>query len=408
VVFVQDTLCDRCFQGGRRGPGGGPQGITGGARKLVILDLDDTLWGGVVGDIGWSNLRLGGHDPVGEAYRDFQLALKALTRRGILLAVASKNEERTALEAITSQPEMVLSLDDFAGWRINWNDKVQNIIALASDLNLGLEAAVFIDDNPAERARVREALPSLLVPEWPKSPLNYVAALGALDCFDAPFVSAEDRQRTAMYVSERKRKQLQDDVPSLETWLSILELTVRVEEVSASNLDRVTQLLNKTSQMNLRTRRMSSRELASWAVERDHQALAFRISDRFGDYGLVGIATLSVDRVAGIAAIEDFVLSCRVMGRKIEETMLHVIAARAKHGGAVSMSAPYLATPRNQATLRFLEASGMTREADRQPERATFLWDLNKEYPLPGFVTLSWVDGTNAGCLSLSAEHAAN
>jgi HAD superfamily phosphatase (TIGR01681 family) len=235
VVFVQDTLCDRCFQGGRRGPGGGPQGITGGARKLVILDLDDTLWGGVVGDIGWSNLRLGGHDPVGEAYRDFQLALKALTRRGILLAVASKNEERTALEAITSQPEMVLSLDDFAGWRINWNDKVQNIIALASDLNLGLEAAVFIDDNPAERARVREALPSLLVPEWPKSPLNYVAALGALDCFDAPFVSAEDRQRTAMYVSERKRKQLQDDVPSLETWLSILELMFIGDDVYLEN-----------------------------------------------------------------------------------------------------------------------------------------------------------------------------
>ena len=384
------------------------RGITGGARKLVILDLDDTLWGGVVGDIGWKNLRLGGHDPVGEAYRDFQLALKALTRRGILLAVASKNEESTALEAISNQPEMVLSLDDFAGWRINWNDKVQNIIELASDLNLGLEAAVFIDDNPAERARVREALPNLLVPEWPKTPLNYAAALRALDCFDAPFVTDEDRERTAMYVSERKRKQLQDDVPSLETWLSTLELKVSVEELTAGNLDRATQLLNKTNQMNLRTRRMSSRELAAWAIERDHQALAFRVADKFGDYGLVGVATLSVDRVAGTAAIEDFVLSCRVMGRKIEETMLHVIAAQAKDAGAVSMSAEYLATPRNQPSLRFLEASGMTRNAERQPERSAFRWDLNKEYPLPGFVTLSWAHGTDAACLSLSLEYAAN
>jgi FkbH-like protein len=160
--------------------------------------------------------------------------------------------------------------------------------------------------------------------------------------------------------------------------------------------------------MNLRTRRMSSRELAAWAIERDHQALAFRVADKFGDYGLVGVATLSVDRVAGTAAIEDFVLSCRVMGRKIEETMLHVIAAQAKDAGAVSMSAEYLATPRNQPSLRFLEASGMTRNAETQPERSAFRWDLNKEYPLPGFVTLSWAHGTDAACLSLSLEHAAN
>jgi FkbH-like protein len=384
------------------------RGITGGARKLVILDLDDTLWGGVVGDIGWRNLRLGGHDSVGEAYRDFQLALKALTRRGILLAIASKNEERTALEAIVCQPEMVLSLDDFAGWRINWNDKVQNIVELASDLNLGLEAAVFIDDHPAERARVREALPSLLVPEWPKTALHYAAALRALDCFDAPFVSAEDRERTAMYVSERKRKQLQEEVPSLETWLSTLELKVRVEELTAGNLERATQLLNKTNQMNLRTRRMSSRELAAWAIERDHQVLVFRVADKFGDYGLVGIATLSFDRVAGTAEIEDFVLSCRVMGRKIEETMLHVLAARAKAAGAVSMSAEYLATPRNQPCLRFFGTSGMTENAERPAERAGFHWDLNKEYPLHGFVVLSWIHGTETGRLSLSPEHAAN
>ncbi len=383
------------------------RGIKGGARKLVILDLDDTLWGGVVGDLGWRNLRLGGHDPVGEAYQDFQLALKALTRRGILLAIASKNEEHTALEAIASHPEMVLKLADFAGWRINWNDKVQNIIQLTADLNLGLAAAVFIDDNPVERARVREALPTLLVPEWPQNPLHYVTTLGALDCFDAPFVSAEDRERTAMYVSERRRQQLQDEAPSLETWLSTLELKVRVEELSAGNLERTTQLLNKTNQMNMRTRRMSSRELAAWAIEPGRQLLVFRVADRFGDYGLVGIAGLSFDQVARTAEIEDFVLSCRVMGRKIEETMLRVLAVHAKSAGAVSMSGQYLATPKNQPCLRFFKTSGMTQNTDGQPGHAAFHWNLDNEYPLPGFVTLSWADGAEPGRPGLSPELAA-
>lgn len=384
------------------------KGITGSARKLVILDLDDTLWGGVVGDIGWRNLRLGGHDPVGEAYRDFQLALKALSLRGILLAIASKNEERTALEAIACQPEMVLVLNDFAGWRINWNDKVQNIIELVSDLNLGLEAAVFIDDNPVERARVQEALPTLLVPEWPKNPLHYATALRALDCFDAPFVSAEDRKRTAMYVSERKRKQLQDEVPSLETWLSTLELKVRVEELSASNLERTTQLLNKTNQMNLRTRRMSSRELTAWAIERNRQVFIFRVADKFGDYGLVGIAAVSIDRLTRTAKIEDFVLSCRVMGRNIEETMLHVLAAYAQSAEAVSMSAEYLTTSANQPCLLFFETSGMTKDTEAQPGDVIFHLDLNKEYPLPGFVTLSWTHSAKSNRLSSCSGYAPN
>ena len=143
------------------------RGLNGQAKKVVILDLDDTLWGGIVGDAGWEGLILGGHDPAGEALVDFQRELKALTRRGILLAIVSKNEESIAMEAIAKHPEMVLKLSDFAGWRINWKDKAENIIDLMAELNLGLDSAVFIDDNPVESARVREALPKVCVPEWP-------------------------------------------------------------------------------------------------------------------------------------------------------------------------------------------------------------------------------------------------
>ncbi|HET9372554.1 MAG TPA: HAD-IIIC family phosphatase, partial [Vicinamibacterales bacterium] len=165
----------------------------GRTRKLVVVDLDETLWGGVVGDVGWQQLRLGGHDAFGEAYVAFQRALKRLTRRGIVLAIVSKNTEAIALEAIDQHPEMVLRRDDFVGWRINWQDKAANIAELAAEINLGLDSVVFIDDNPAERARVRGALPDVLVPEWPADKLLYEQALASLTCFDTLTVSDEDR-----------------------------------------------------------------------------------------------------------------------------------------------------------------------------------------------------------------------
>ena len=149
--------------------------LAGRARKLLVLDLDDTMWGGIVGDVGWENLRLGGHDGTGEAFVDFQRAVKGLTRRGIVLAVVSKNEEATALEAIRKHPEMVVREEDLVAWRINWNDKAQNILEIVKELNLGLQSVVFIDDNPVERARVREALPEVLVPEWPEDKHLYRA-----------------------------------------------------------------------------------------------------------------------------------------------------------------------------------------------------------------------------------------
>src|SRR5919108_73039 len=243
----------------------GVRGLSGKGKKLIILDLDETLWGGVVGDVGWQNVVLGGHDPVGEALVDFQTELKALKNRGILLAVVSKNEESVALEAIEKHPEMVLKEEDLAGWKINWQDKAQNIVGLVEELTLGLDAAVFIDDNPVERARVGAALPDVFVPDWPKDKLLYRQTLLSLDCFDSGFISSEDRQRTKMYTAERQRSQLKSTVGSLEEWLKTLHTQVMVEPLNDTNLGRVTQLFNKTNQLNLSTRRMTSAELSMWA-----------------------------------------------------------------------------------------------------------------------------------------------
>jgi FkbH-like protein len=357
-------------------------GATGRARKLVVVDLDDTLWGGIVGDAGWEQLRLGGHDSVGEAFVDFQRALKSLKRRGIVLAIVSKNEESVALEAIRKHPEMVLHEEDFVGYRINWQDKAQNIADLAQSLNLGLQSVVFIDDNPFERTRVREALPEVFVPDWPEDKLSYPSALFSLRCFDAPALSVEDLARTGMYSSERKRDELKTKVGSIEEWLRSLDLRVRMEPLSPSNLARTTQLLNKTNQMNLTTRRLTEVELAAWAKGEGRWLYAMSVSDRLGDAGLTGI--LGIEARNGAAHVVDFVLSCRVMGRRIEETMAHLAVEIARENALSRVVAELVPTAKNKPCQAFFEGSQFRRAAGGH----TFAWETREPYPLPSVITL--------------------
>lgn len=367
----------------------GARGLLGQARKLVVLDLDDTLWGGIVGDAGWENLQLGGHDGVGEAFVDFQRELKALTRRGVLLGVVSKNTEEVALEAMRSHPEMVLRPEDFVGWRINWRDKAQNVAELAAELNLGLQSVVFIDDNPVERARVREALPEVLVPEWPEDRLLYPSELLSLRAFDTPVVSREDAERGKLYAAERERDALLREVGSMDDWLASLGIRVHVEPLGASNLARATQLLNKTNQMNLRTRRLSESELAEWSRHPDHALWTVTVSDRFGSAGLTGLLGLAAD--GEVCRIEDFVLSCRVMGRRIEESMAHVAVEWARGRGLSSVVASYVPTKKNKPCHDFWKGSGFASDAGERE----FSWRTAEEYALPAPVTMEWEEGAN-------------
>ena len=360
-------------------------GISGKAKKLIILDLDDTLWGGIVGDVGWENVVLGGHDPIGESFVDFQKALRALTNRGILLGLVSKNEESVALEAIQKHPEMVLKLEDFAGWKINWGDKAQNVLDLVSELNLGIDSVVFIDDSPVERARVREAVPEVFVPEWPQDKMQYRKALLGLRCFDTPVVSKEDLERTRMYVSERQRKSLKEQAGSLDEWYRTLETKVTVEELGDANLSRAAQLLNKTNQMNLSTRRMTQTEFVSWGHKEGRKLWVFRVSDKFGDAGLTGI--ISLEKEGRVGKITDFVLSCRVMGRKIEETMLHTLIAYARSLELEEVYARYAPTAKNRPCLRFFQNSDFENVDD-----SVFRWNLGRDYPKPEHIELTIAD----------------
>ena len=354
--------------------------VVGTSRKLVIVDLDNTLWGGVLGDEGWENLRLGGHDATGEAFVEFQRALKNLTRRGIVLGIVSKNDEEAALEAISRHPEMVLKTTDFAGWRINWEDKAENVASLASSLNLGLPSVVFIDDNPAERDRVRDALPDVLTPDWPVSPLMFPHVLAGLDCFDTVAVTDEDRHRAAAYRIAHIRSQEREHSVSYDEWLRGLNLRVSVSELNAANITRVAQLLNKTNQMNLSTRRMTAPEIDAWASAPGHKLWAFRVIDKFEDAGITGIASVALNKEE--AQIVDFVLSCRVIGRQIEEVMLYQAMTYASRCGMTVLSAEYKPTAKNGPCLRFLERSGTNGNGH------LFRWDLQRPFSPPCHIEL--------------------
>ena len=356
-------------------------GINGQSRKLILLDLDDTLWGGIVGDLGWENVQLGGHDHIGEALVDFQMALKSLKNKGILLGIVSKNEENTALQAIESHPEMVLALEDFVGWRINWDDKAGNILDLVTELNLGLQSVVFIDDSPMERARVREALPEVLVPEWPKDKTLYKKSLLELTCFESPAITLEDTTRAKMYQVDQQRQQIKKELGSLDDWLKNMEIKVEVNRLNNINLQRASQLLNKTNQMNLKTRRLTESELWEWSLADANQIWVISVSDRLGNSGLTGIMSLTINNREG--EIADFVLSCRVFGRKIEDAMVYCIVRYARDLNLDRLIFQYIETPKNKPCLSFLQSSGL-----EKIEKNRFFWNLENEFPCPKLIEL--------------------
>ena len=326
-------------------------------------------------------MRLGGHDSVGEAFVEFQKSLKHLMRRGVLLAIASKNDESVALEAIDSHGEMVLHRDDFVAWRINWGDKATNIAEMVAALNLGLQSVVFIDDNPHERARVREALPEVLVPEWPTDPAYYSRALLSLTCFDSPTVSAEDLARNDLYAAERGREALYESIGSLDEWIRDLEVVVVAERLRADNLPRAAQLLNKTNQMNLTTRRLTEAGLSDWASTEGHVTWCISVADRLGDAGLTGIISVSVE--GDTATLVDYVLSCRVLGRRVEQAMAHLAGRCAADLSARTLVATLIPTTKNGPCKRFFDESGF-----RRTDEHVYEWDLGTEYPPPADVTI--------------------
>jgi FkbH-like protein len=330
------------------------RGSLGQGKKVIVCDLDNTLWGGVAGDDGAHNLKLGAPDPVGECFHAFQKGLKGMRSRGILLTICSKNDEKFALSVIDEHPAMALRKSDFVAWRINWRDKAENLVSLAEELNLGLDAFVFLDDSPQERDQVRKVLPQVYTPELPKSPSELAPFLSSLNCFETASLGKEDFERTDMYQAERGRKEMLELGGDVENWLRSLQIEVRAAPLRRDSLPRAAQLLNKTNQFNLSLRRLDEASFWEWAEQRCNAAYTFNVSDRFGDMGLTGLTSLSF--VGSEARIVDFVMSCRVMGKRVEEALLGYTLARAQAAGAERIVAAPVDGPRNEPVKLFFAA----------------------------------------------------
>ncbi|MGW9527077.1 HAD-IIIC family phosphatase [Paenibacillus terrae] len=325
-------------------------GLYGQSKKLIICDLDNTLWGGVIGDDGIDNIKLGGIDPVGESFKLFQQELHRLSSRGIILAICSKNSESVALEMIEQHPDMILRRKDFSSIRINWNDKAANVVEIVKELNLGLQSVVFLDDNPSERDRIKQALPEIYVPDLPVDFTQYPVFISRLDCFETPAITLEDRKRTDWFKQEQERESIKLNVGSLEEWLHSLEIKVTPHKLDKLLLTRAVQLINKTNQFNMATRRFTIEEYWSWNELPNNHAILFEVEDKFGNAGYTGLISVSCDD-EGQAEIHDFVMSCRVMGKGIEDAMLYLVS---KHFSAHNIKATYVKTEKNKPFYDFI------------------------------------------------------
>jgi FkbH-like protein len=328
--------------------------FTGKTKKALILDLDDTLWGGIVGDDGVENLKIGGHDPVGEAFADFQRWIKIIQSWGVILCICSKNDEKIAWEVFEKHSGMILKKEDFVKWRVNWEDKAANIVEIVNELNLGMDSVVFLDDNPGERNRIRTALPGILVPDLPEDKMEYPSFIRSLGCFNSIALTEEDKKRTGLYKEETERKKTKLGFTSVDDWIQSLNIEVEFEALNEVNLLRAEQLLNKTNQMNLRTRRLSKEELKDWSGKKDHWFYVVHVKDIFGDNGITGLLGFHKNEKNELF-LDDFVMSCRIMGRKIENKMLEFVANACKEQGCTKIVVEYLPTDKNKPVKDFFE-----------------------------------------------------
>jgi FkbH-like protein len=345
--------------------------------KVVALDCDNTLWGGVVGEVGLEGLQLGPDGP-GRSFQLFQQYLLRLKERGLLLAVVSKNEEPDVRDVFTRHPGMVLGVDDIAAWRVNWQHKSENLRELADELNLGLDSFVLVDDDPAVRMEVTTRVPEVHVVPLPDDPAAFCETLDRLWLFDGGAeITVEDATRTEKAQQEERRSRERGAASSLEDFLTRLELEVELDRAGESDWPRVAQLTQRTNQFNLSLRRRTHEEVRAL----DSIVLTVRARDRFGDYGQVGVCVLRPTAQPGCWEIETLLMSCRALGRGIEDAFLHGIAATAAGNGASTLVAPFVRGPRNELVRTFLARVGFD---ETEPD----VWTLPIEPlpPLPGHV----------------------
>ena len=350
--------------------------IRGKSRKVLILDLDNTVWGGVIGDDGLEGIKVAQGDAVGEAHLAVQWLALDLRQRGIVLAVCSKNTDEVAREPFENHPEMLLKLEHIAVFQANWNDKATNIQAIAEELSLGLDAMVFLDDNPVERGLVRKLLPQVAVPELPEEPAYYARTLAAAGYFEAVAFATEDLKRAGFYQDNAKRANLQKQVGGVDAYLASLDMTITFQPFDATGRARIVQLINKSNQYNLTTRRYTEPEVTVAENDTAVFTLQVRLADIFGDNGMISVVICRPEE-PGVWEIDTWLMSCRVLGRKVEHMVLREILEHACAAGVHKLAGTYRPTERNKLVIDHYAKLGFTKVGE--DEFGLTRWELPVE-----------------------------
>ena len=335
--------------------------------KCLVLDLDNTLWGEAIGDVGLEGIELGQGSPRGEAFVAMQEYALALANRGIVLAVCSKNDETNALAPFETHPEMVLRRNHIASFFANWDDKPANIRKIAAELNIGLDTIVFADDNPFERDLVRRELPMVAVPELGEEPSFYPMVFQDAGYFEGLTLTDEDARRTQQYQANRERDHVRAKATDLGAYLRDLKMELLWRPFDSIGMPRIVQLINKTNQFNLRTRRYTEELLREVMADPQAFGLQFRLIDRHGDNGMIAVVIGKMNREA--VFIDTWLMSCRVIGRQVEEAMLGVVVAQVRRLGATSLVGEYVPTPKNEMVRDHYQRLGFVAAASSNEER---------------------------------------
>lgn len=346
--------------------------IEGRSKKCIVLDLDNTLWGGILGEDGVGGIKINGDYP-GNIFEIFQFFLLELNKSGVMLAICSKNNENDVNEAFSTNRNMILKLENFVDWEINWNNKADNILKLSQRLNIGTDSMVFIDDNPMERELVRQKVPGIIVPEFPVNLFQFPAFLkGISDYFLTFNITNEDLNKTKQYKENQARSNEQSKYSDIDSFIKSLNIELSISKMDEFNIERLIQLSQKTNQFNLTTKRYTKEQLINLAKD-GAKIFAVHVKDKFGDYGIVGLAIILIDNNLKIADLDTLLLSCRVLGKGIEHAIMDFIIDDLKYSTTEVLRSRFIKTNKNSQVIDFYEQFGF--QVDSRG-------DLKKEYSI--------------------------
>ena len=350
-------------------------------KKCIVVDLDNTLWGGIVGEDGFDGIRLGPQPP-GNAFVEFQKYLKALSQRGILLAINSKNNFDDAIQVIREHPFMILKESDFSCIKINWNNKASNMQEISKELNIGLDSFVFFDDDPINRELIRESMPEITTPELPHDPSLYSEVIQSLHDFSTFQITSEDTNRGQMYLEQKQRTESQNSISDISEFLKKLNLEIEIKKTNSFTIPRISQLTLKTNQFNLTTKRYHEDQIKKFSEDKNILIGCAQIRDKFGDNGITGVFIVEKTNYDEWF-LDTFLLSCRVMGREAEKAILYFILNEAKNNNIKRLKAKFIPTKKNKPIENFLP------DCQFYEKDGVWIYNLDKPFNMPDFLTLS-------------------